>query len=179
MLGKIGITKFKVVEADIEEISSPDIAPGESACDIALSKARDVAARVDEDCVVIAADTMVVLDSTRLGKPSDESEAFAMLNMLSGVWHSVITGVAIIKDGKEYVEYEETKVKFRDIEPWEIEQYIASGEPMDKAGAYGAQELGSLFVERIEGDFYNVMGLPLFRLGKMLEAIDMHPLKEV
>ncbi len=178
LLGKIGITKFKIIEADIDETTSPDIPPSQAACDVALGKAREVASKVDTDDVIIAADTIVLFDQNKLGKPSDESEAFAMLNMLSGMWHEVITGVAIIKDGVEYVEYETTRVKFREIEPWEIEQYINSGEPMDKAGAYGVQELGSLFVERIEGDFYNVMGLPLFRLGKMLEAVGVHLLSE-
>ena len=176
MIEKLGITKYKVVEADIDE-TMPDFMNASDAVQmVALKKAQEVAHRVDEDSVIVAADTIVVFDGNRLGKPEDESDAFAMLNMLSGMWHEVMTGVAIIKDGQELVACETTRVKFRELDPHEIEAYIASEEPMDKAGAYGAQGLGSLFVERIEGDFYNVMGLPLYRLGQMLAQIGMNPL---
>jgi len=166
------------MEADIDETMPASMPASEAVQMAALKKAQEVERRADDDCVIIAADTMVVFDGNRLGKPEDESDAFAMLNMLSGMWHEVMTGVAIIKDGKEYVEYESTRVKFRDIDTDDIEAYIASGEPMDKAGAYGAQGLGSVFVERIEGDFYNVMGLPLYRLSRMLGEIGMHPLDQ-
>ena len=92
-----------------------------------------------------------------------------MLRRLSGDWHTVYTGVAVLRNGRETSAFEESRVHFRPLEDEEIARYIRSGEPMDKAGAYGAQGLGALFVSRIEGDFFNVMGLPLCRLGQMLK----------
>jgi len=168
LIEKLGITKYKVVEADIDE-TMPDFMNASDAVQmVALKKAQEVAHRVDEDSVIVAADTIVVFDGNRLGKPEDESDAFAMLNMLSGMWHEVMTGVAVIRDGETYTACEVTRIKFRELSTSDIEAYIATGEPMDKAGAYGVQGLASLFVERIEGDYYNAVGLPLFRLGRML-----------
>ena len=166
------------MEADIDESTPPSMRASEAVTMTALRKAQEVARRVDDDCVIIAADTMVVFDGNRLGKPDDESDAFAMLNMLSGMWHEVMTGVAVICGDRVITACETARVKFRDITEEEIDAYIASKEPMDKAGAYGAQGLGSIFVERIEGDFYNVMGLPLYRLSEMLGEIGMHPLDQ-
>ncbi len=178
LLEKLRLGRFKVIEADIDETLPAGMDCGDAVAAIALKKARAVWERVDHEGVIIAADTMVVFDGNRLGKPQDEADAFAMLNLLSGMWHEVITGVAVIRDGKELTAHESTRVKFRELSTEDIEGYIASEEPMDKAGAYGAQGLGSLFVERIEGDFFNVMGLPLYRLGKMLREIGIDPLAE-
>ena len=118
---------------------------------------------------MVAADTVVFLDGDILEKPADEGEARAMLRRLSGDWHTVYTGVAVLHNGRETSAFEESRVHFRPLDEEEIARYIRSGEPMDKAGAYGAQGLGALFVSRIEGDFFNVMGLPLCRLGQMLK----------
>ena len=118
--------------------------------------------------LVIAADSIVALDGAVLGKPNDGLEAFRMLSALSGRRHQVYTGVTLLRDGERRTEHEVTTVTFRELTQDDITRYIATGEPMDKAGAYGAQGKAALFVEGIEGDFFNVMGLPLCRLGKML-----------
>jgi septum formation protein len=131
--------------------------------------AREVAARCGAEDLIIGADTIVWVDGHAFGKPHSETEAAAMLRRLSGDAHEVYTGVTVICQGRETSEYERSRVIFRPLEEEEIARYIQSGEPMDKAGAYGAQGRGALFVERIEGDFFNVMGLPLCRLGKMLK----------
>lgn len=121
--------------------------------------------------VIIAADTIVCLDGDILGKPHTAEEAGDMLRRLSGREHEVYTGVTVMKDGGIHCGAERTSVRFRALTPGEIAAYVATGEPMDKAGAYGAQGRGSLFVEGITGDFFNVMGLPLCRLGRMLNEI--------
>ena len=140
--------------------------------EIVLALAGDKAAEVAEHCapenVIIAADTIVWLEGELLGKPRSEEDAVRMLRELSGRSHEVWTGVCVLRGGEKLLGAERTLVRFRRLEESEILAYIATGEPMDKAGAYGAQGLASLFVEGIEGDFFNVMGLPLCRLGKML-----------
>ena len=140
----------------------------ETAAMLSRAKAREVAARRDADDVVIAADTVVWLDGRLFGKPKDTGDAARMLRALSGRAHTVYTGVTVMRGGEAVTETEATEVRFRELADAEIEAYIATGEPMDKAGAYGAQGKGALFVEGITGDFFNVMGLPLCRLGKML-----------
>ncbi len=171
LIQKIGITDFKIVESDAEENAPTDVSPQQAVCSIALQKARSVAGKCRNDDIIIAADTMVSIDGSVLGKPVDETEAFSMLNLMSGMWHEVVTGIVVKQGAKELVEHETTAVKFRELESEEIEAYIATGSPMDKAGAYGVQDIAALFVERIEGDYYNVMGLPLHRLGLMLKEI--------
>jgi len=143
--------------------------PVEVACLTALEKARAVAGRFTEG-LVIGADTIVVIDGEILGKPRDVSVARDYLRRLSGRVHRVITGLAIIDagSGKEVYDYEVTEVKFRELSDREIELYVSSGEPLDKAGAYGIQGFACLFVEWIRGDFYNVVGLPLFKLSLLL-----------
>ena len=126
----------------------------------ALGKAR-CAVGVPDRSIVLGADTIVVLDNKVLGKPHDESDARHMLEHLSGRAHSVITGVALLIKGEEIVFHNETKVYFKQLAPFEIESYIASGEPMDKAGAYGIQGKGALWVDKIEGSYTNVVGLPV------------------
>ena len=140
---------------------------------LALSeaKAREVAEHSGPENVIVAADTIVWLDGRLLGKPHSEAEAAQMLRALSGREHEVWTGVTVLSCGRALRGAERTLVRFRALSDEEIAAYIATGEPMDKAGAYGAQGYASLFVEGITGDFFNVMGLPLCRLGKMLAEV--------
>jgi len=138
----------------------------------ALEKAQPVAA-AQPDAVVIAADTVVVVDGVVLGKPASTDDAKAMLRRLSGRAHHVTTGVVVAQGRRGIVlaEDETTVVHFRRLSPDEIHRYVATGEPMDKAGAYGIQGRAALFVERVEGDYFAVVGLPLARLARMLDAV--------
>ncbi len=153
-----------------EEVKISGEKPEEMVMRLALTKARNVAEISEEDAIVIGADTIVVLDDKILGKPKNEEDAFRMLRSLSGKCHTVFTGVAVLDTviKKEKTIAEATKVCFKTLCDEEIDAYIASKEPMDKAGAYGIQELGSLFIEGIEGDYFNVVGLPVCKLGKLL-----------
>ncbi len=163
----MGFRDFVVCPADIDE-DSPADDPAEAVRHIALEKARKTAEECSEDDLIVAADTLVYLDGEALGKPKSESEAVSMLRRLSGAAHTVLTGVAVKRAGREETFSEETRVFFRELSRREIRAYVQTGEPMDKAGAYGAQGLGAVFIERIEGDFFNVMGLPLCRLATTL-----------
>lgn len=138
---------------------------------VALDKARTTAARAGNG-IVIAADTIVVLDDRVLGKPSDAADAERMLTLLSGRMHVVITGLAVLDaaTGKGQTRVAGTKVWFRDLSNDVIRRYVKTGEPLDKAGAYGIQEKGALLIEKIEGCYFNVVGLPLSLLGQMLQA---------
>ena len=136
---------------------------------MAAAKAREAAAEAEAGDVVIAADTIVVFGGRVYGKPHSPAEAAEMLRTLSGRTHEVYTGVCVVRDGAELCRADRSEVTFRTLSEGEIERYIATGEPMDKAGAYGAQGKAALFVERIDGDFFNVMGLPLCMLGEMLK----------
>lgn len=168
LLNQIGLKGFRVSVSDADEQVEGNPPPGELVEQLSRRKARAVQSQAGEDDLIIAADTVVVLDGAILGKPADERDAFAMLSALSGNRHRVYTGVTVLQGERVRTQHEETLVAFRDLEPDEISAYIATGEPMDKAGAYGIQGLGSLLVSRLEGDYFNVMGLPLFRLGRML-----------
>lgn len=138
---------------------------------LSREKARWVARQQTPDTLVIGADTVVVLDGAILGKPRDGAEAEAMLAALSGREHQVFTGVTLCQGERVLTQSEETWVTFRPLTGQEIRQYVSTGEPMDKAGAYGIQGYGALLVERIEGDYFNVMGLPVCRLGRMLAGM--------
>jgi len=147
----------------------------------AKAKAREVASLVktqqtgdaaSENILVIGADTLVMLDGKALGKPQDQDDARYMLRLLSGRTHEVVTGCCLILNGKEHTFEEHTKVTFYDLTEEEISSYINSGEPMDKAGAYGIQGLGCLLVRGIEGDFFNVVGLPVARLYREIQAFE-------
>ncbi len=162
------LTDFVIDPAAGPETPPDHAAPADVVRALARAKADEVAAR-HPDAVVIAADTIVELDGTILGKPSNEDDAFRMLRTLSGREHRVYTGVAVRQGDRVLCGAERTRVFFRAMTDREIRAYIASGEPMDKAGAYGYQGLAGVFVERIEGDYFNVVGLPLCRLGRMLE----------
>jgi len=140
---------------------------------IALSsaKAKEVAEKCPEDDVIIAADTVVCCDGKILGKPHSEQEAEEMLKMLSGRRHEVYTGLALVKGGETLTAAECSAVYFREMSTDEIKKYIKTGEPMDKAGAYGIQGKAGVFIERIEGDYYNIVGLPLCKLCTMLKEL--------
>jgi septum formation protein len=164
LLTQIGI-RFNVRLRPVDEIGAPSD-PMRHVTELALRKATAAARELDEG-VVIGADT-VVFENAILGKPKTRNEALGMLLKLSGRTHSVFTGICLIRIGSPaIVEVEQTQVRFRIIEPWEAEAYVRSGSPMDKAGAYGIQDRAGSFVERIEGCYYNVMGLPLSRLCAM------------
>lgn len=158
---------FAVVTAATDESFPAGASPRQGVEAIALRKARAVAA-LNPDDVIIGADTIVVLEGVVFGKPADPADAARMLAALSGREHTVLTGVAVLAPGRENVFSEATQVRFMELSQQQISDYIATGEPMDKAGAYGIQEKGALLVEGITGDFYNVMGLPVCRLGKAL-----------
>ena len=168
LLHMLGFSELTVCPAQGEEKPPVDASPEEIVKALSLQKAAEVFSRQGDDALVIAADTIVWLDGKLLGKPHSEEEAFAMLRRLSGKSHEVYTGVSVIDAKGTLCETERSTVHFRVISDEEIRRYIATGEPMDKAGAYGAQGKGALFVRMIEGDFFNVMGLPLCLLGQML-----------
>ena len=168
LLAMIGIGDFIVLPPEGGEQIPHGLPPAQTVCEIAYQKAKNVSKKCDICDTIIAADTLVYLDGRPLGKPCGPDDAASMLRELSGRRHTVYTGVAVIKDGMHMTEAETTDVFFRYISDTEIAEYINTGEPVDKAGAYGAQGRGAVFIERIEGDFFNVMGLPLCRLYKML-----------
>ena len=170
LLSAAGVGEFEICPAMGEETAPEGLAPDELVKHLSRQKAVEVAAK-QSDAVVIAADTIVWSGSRALGKPHDKSEAFAMLSELSGKIHEVYTGVTVICGEKLISEAECTRVHFRELSVDEINAYIATGEPMDKAGAYGIQGRASLMVEKIDGDYFNVVGLPLCRLGAMLKTI--------
>ena len=171
LLERMGITDFRVSAPGIREEQLRGMPPEELVRRLAVQKADAVFAKARPGDIVIAADTVVALEGMALGKPRDRLDAFQTLGMLSGGRHQVHTGVAVYQDDQRLVEQETTTVFFRELDAEEIERYIDSGEPMDKAGSYGIQGLGALFVERIEGDYYNVVGLPVCRLGQMLRRL--------
>jgi len=169
LLNLIGI-KHEVNPANIDETMRPREAPRRHAERLAREKAAIIAVR-DPDLITIGADTVVVINRKVLGKPADTSDAARMLAMLSGREHTVITAVAVARGKKLRSAIEEVQVKFRRLRDDEIEAYIATGEPMDKAGAYGIQGFGATIVERIDGDYFAVMGLPLARLVGLMRDV--------
>lgn len=160
----------KVRVADIEEYFDTTLPIEEAMMKIARKKAEAVAEEQDEKAVILAADTMVFFDGMPLGKPCDEADAFRMLTVLSGAWHEVYTAFCIHTAQKVVCRCVRTRVKFYELTEEEIESYIDTGEPMDKAGGYGIQERGALLVERIEGDYFNVVGLPVGELQQTLRT---------
>ncbi len=162
--------EFKTAVSQAEERLDPALPPGEAAAQAARVKAGDVAKTYPDDCVV-GADTIVVLDGEILGKPKDKADAVAMLKKLSGREHTVYTGVCIIKDGAESCFSEATNVEFYPLTETEIEEYVETGEPMDKAGAYGIQGIGCALVRGITGDYFNVMGFPIARVLRAIREM--------
>ena len=169
LLEMLGVKSLEVIPALGEELPHPELSPAELVSELSRAKASEVAAAVDDpEALIIGADTVVSIDNAVLGKPKDAADAHRMLRILSGRTHEVFTGVTVLRGDEVCTAYERTAVRFRALTEGEIDAYIATGEPLDKAGAYGAQGKASLFVEGIEGDFFNVMGLPLCLLGKIL-----------
>lgn len=161
--------EFEICPAVGEETVGDDVGCFETAKLLAEQKCAEVAEKFPRDAVVIASDTTVVLDGEVLGKPCDACDAARMLRALSGKTHYVVSGAAFSADGKMHSFSETTKVVFCELSQADIDAYIATGEPFDKAGAYGIQGLGALLCEGIEGDYFNVVGLPLSRLAQELE----------
>lgn len=174
LLERMGLSGFRTISPDIDEDLGGDLAPSELVSRLSALKAQAVGERAGADALIIAADTVVAVDGAVLGKPADELEAFKMLSTLSGGRHQVYTGVTVLRGSGQETCCEVTDVSFRELSEGEIEDYIRTGEPMDKAGAYGIQGYGALFIEGIRGDYYNVMGLPVCRLGGMLERLGVH-----
>ena len=169
LLEMLGVEHLTVLPAKGEEKAALSRGPAEYVMDLAEAKAREAAAQAEEEDVVIGADTIVWFEGRVFGKPHSREQAVSMLGELSGRTHTVYTGVCVIRGGRCLRDVEQTRVHFRPIDPEEIRRYVDSGEPMDKAGAYGAQGRGAIFVQGIEGDFFNVMGLPLRLLDAMLK----------
>lgn len=167
ILERAGIP-FTVRVAGVPE----QIQPGENPNQYVSRLSREKASAVSGD-LVLGADTVVVLDEHILEKPLDPDDAFQMIQMLSGREHSVITGVCLRRGEEFLIDTQETRVRFVPLTSEEIKEYVASGEPMDKAGAYAIQGLASKFIDRIEGDYFNVVGLPVSRVYAMLKRFEL------
>lgn len=169
LLNQIGL-EFEVIPSRIEEVMDESLEATQVAVSLAAQKCRDIASRLDGNYLIIAADTIVVRNNRLLGKPRDAEDAFETLKSLSGQWHDVITGLCICRTSeKKFIEeYEITRVKMAHHSDKFIKSYIETGEPFDKAGSYGIQGYGSLLVEKIEGCYFNVMGLPIYKLSSIL-----------
>ena len=160
---------FVIRAADVDEAMDPEKSPFEEVGRVSRLKAEATAREADD--IVIAADTIVVCQGRVLGKPRDEADAKAMLRLLSGRDHQVMTGLTVLRGDKAVVHTEVTDIHFRPLMDREIDTYVATGEPMDKAGSYGIQGGAGLFCEKMVGDYYNVVGLPICRLALILKEI--------
>lgn len=162
---------FEVRSADVDESARNEEPPVAMAERLAIEKARTVAAGVAGDAIVVAADTVVVHEGRIYGKPASPEGAAAMLQHYSDKTHEVVTGIAVLRvpDGEMRVEHEATRVTFATLSEREIADYVATGEPFDKAGAYAIQGRAGVFISKVEGCYFNVMGLPLARLYRMLQ----------
>ena len=173
ILSMLGV-KFEIVSADADE-ASEITEPAFLVRELALRKGRATLellrkeGRVSDRTLIIASDTVVAVDGKILGKPADEAEAREMLRSLSGRSHKVVSGVALLTGDREVAASEETAVRFAVLTEQAIDRYVRSGEPMDKAGAYAIQGGASVWVEGIDGDYHNVVGLPVYRLNRLLE----------
>lgn len=172
LLKQIGI-KFEVIPSTIDEVMNNALEPSQVAISLASQKCKDVVSHIESDCIVIAADTIVIKDNRLLGKPKSEQDAFEILKCLNGEWHEVVTGLCLYRtsDKKSICDYEATRVKIANNSDEFIKSYIGTKEPFDKAGAYGIQGYGSLIVEKIDGCYFNVMGLPIYKLSCMLKEL--------
>lgn len=167
LLERLGL-RFEVIPADLDERYLPGETPAGHAERLARDKANAVAA-TRTDALVIGSDTIVVVDGEVLGKPRDQHHAIEMLLRLSGREHEVCSGIAVVGEGRVESGLERVRVRFRPLERRAVEEYVATGEPMDKAGAYGIQGFGSAIVEGIDGDYFAVMGLPVVRMLGLLQ----------
>jgi len=168
---------FTIQSSDVDETTNPGMAPQEIVEELAMRKARKIASSLT-DGVVLGSDTIVVLNGEILGKPVDDADAYRMLHALQGCEHTVYSGVALIdaSSGQSEVRYSHTQVKIRPLAPDEIRAYIATREPMDKAGSYAIQGIGATLVEGIEGDYFTVVGLPLRLTASMLSRFGIQVL---
>lgn len=176
LLEHMGFTDFLIRPAQGEELADPNLDPGGLVEALSRQKALEISASADPEDLIIAADTVVAVDGQVLGKPHSTQQAHEMLSALSGREHTVYTGVTVCRGGQVLTQHEATTVRFRPLTAQEIDAYIATGEPMDKAGSYGIQGRGALLVEGISGDYFNVVGLPVCRLGRMLTQFGVDPL---
>ena len=176
LLGRMGITDFDIRVPEVEERYPENLSPEEIVQFISREKSDAAAALCTPEEIIITADTMVFLDDQRLGKPVDEADALRMLTALQGRRHTVCTGITVRRGGEILTESASTDVYFRPAAEAELRGYIRTGEPMDKAGSYGIQGYGCLLVEGIRGDYFNVVGLPVCRLGRMLARFGIEPL---
>lgn len=162
--------KFDIIKSEIDEVILDNELPSQVVMRLAFEKCIDIAAKHRES-LVIGADTVVVLDDIILGKPKDIDEAVAMITQLSGKTHQVITGISLINlsANKKIIDYVVSNVKFKDLSAEDIKDYIQTNESLDKAGAYGIQGYGALLVEEIQGDYFNIVGLPISRLSDLLK----------
>lgn len=174
LLERLKLT-FEVQISQIDEEAYEKTRPGQYVETLAFEKASDIAKHIDTDAIVIGCDTVVVLDNQILGKPANHEQAKDYLKALSGRSHDVYSGIAIldVRSGKQYIAHEITKVQMKSLDDYEIDHYITTGEPADKAGAYGIQGIGAVFIEGIAGDYYNVMGMPINRLYRGLRELGM------
>jgi septum formation protein len=161
---------FSIMSSNVDETVAPHLKPHEVVMELALKKAKEISAKHPES-YVLGSDTVVAQGECILGKPQSEEEAREMLVMLSGKTHSVYTGVAILYGEKQSLFYEKTDVTFWELTSQEIDEYIASEEPFDKAGAYGIQGLGAKLVKEVKGDYFSVVGLPLSRVYRALREM--------
>ena len=168
---------FTIQVADIDETMDADRPPYDEVARVSRAKAEAIAREKDD--IVVAADTIVVCAGRTLGKPRTETEAKEMLRLLSGRDHQVMTGMTVLRGDRAVTCTEVTDIHFRELSDKEIESYIATGEPMDKAGSYGIQGGAALFAERMVGDYYNVMGLPVCRLYQILAEIAPEWMEEI
>ena len=172
LLDQVGIPHEVIVSNADETIEGP---PDHQVKELALRKARAVQKQCDPNSIIIAADTLVYIDGQVLGKPDTPQEAEAMLRALSGQRHTVYTGVAVLKGNSEIVFADTTGVYFRNLTGEEIQAYIATGEPFDKAGSYGVQDRGAMLVDRIQGDYFTVVGLPVAKVATALREMGYDP----
>lgn len=160
---------FLTIPAVGEEVIDPTLSPSDLVQKLAQQKAEEIS-KAQPTAVVIGADTLVVLGKEIFGKPKTQEEAWSMLGKLQGTMHQVYTGVCVCEAGKLHSFYSCTQVSVRSLSEAEVKNYVAQGESMDKAGAYGIQGKGAWLIDRVEGDYFNVVGLPLCQLGQVLES---------
>lgn len=175
LLEQIGLS-FEIIVSNADEVVDPMLSPSELVIQLSKQKAADVAKNLEGDFIVIGADTIVVYKDKVLGKPKDREEAKTMLTMLQGNIHEVYTGITLIQTKNHLIKvgYERTEVHMRSLSPSTIDAYINTKEPMDKAGAYGIQGIGAVLIDKICGDYNNVVGLPLTLLSVLLEEMNIN-----
>lgn len=167
LLTQLGLT-FRIMTSNVKENTDRNVPPEELTVKNARKKSLSVAEKAETGDIVIGADTVVAADGVVYGKPCDTEEAVRMLAALNGREHQVVTGVAVVRNGLIWTDYAVTRVQMARLSDGEIERYVATGEPMDKAGAYAIQGIGALFIEEIAGCYFNVVGLPLHVLSRLL-----------